>query len=97
MKISDTLLRPIITEKTTSNLGTDRTYAFEVGLNANKHEIAQAIQTLYGVKVDTVRTIVVRGKSKRFGKHSGKLGNWKKAYVTLSAGSTINLYETPSA
>jgi len=97
MKISDTLLRPIITEKTTSNLGTDRTYAFEVGLTANKHEIAKAIETLYGVKVDTVRTIVVRGKSKRFGKHSGKLGNWKKAYVTLSAGSTINLYETPSA
>lgn len=97
MKLSDTLIRPLVTEKTTSNLGTDRTYAFEVGLTANKHEIASAIETLYGVKVDTVRTIVVRGKTKRFGKHTGKRSNWKKAYITLSVGSTLNLYETPSA
>ena len=97
MKLSDTLIRPLITEKTTSNLGTERTYAFEVGLTANKHEIAQAVEALYGVKVSQVRTIVVRGKMKRFGKHSGKRSNWKKAYITLAQGSTLNLYETPSA
>ena len=61
------------------------------------HEIAQAVEALYGVKVSQVRTIVVRGKMKRFGKHSGKRSNWKKAYITLAQGSTLNLYETPSA
>lgn len=97
MKLSDTLIRPLVTEKTTSHLGTDRTYAFEVGLTANKHEIAAAIESVYGVKVETVRTIVMRGKAKRFGKHTGKRSNWKKAYITLAQGATLNLYEAPSA
>ena len=97
MNLSDTLLRPIITEKTTSHLGTDRTYAFEVGLSANKHQIASAIEGFYGVKVEKVRTQVMRGKIKRFGRFTGKRSNWKKAYVTLAVGESINLYEAPSA
>lgn len=96
MNLSDVLIRPLVTEKTSTHLG-EGTFAFEVGLNANKHQIANAIEDFYGVKVDTVRTLVVRGKSKRFGRHNGKRSNWKKAYVTLSAGETINLYEAPSA
>jgi large subunit ribosomal protein L23 len=97
MQLSDTLIRPLITEKTTSHLGTEQTYAFEVGLKANKHQIAEAIEDYYGVKVAKVRTQIVRGKTKRFGRHIGKRSNWKKAYVTLAPGDTINLYEAPSA
>jgi len=93
MELKDTLVRPIITEKTTTFLGNDRTYAFEVGLSSNKRQVKRAIENFYGVQVDTVRTLVVRGKSKRFGRHYGKRRNWKKAYVTLADGHSINIYE----
>ena len=93
MELSDILVRPLVTEKSTSNLGTARTYAFEVGMSANKIQITNAITSFYGVEVDCVRTMIVRGKVKRFGKHHGKRINWKKAYVTLSEGHELNLYE----
>jgi large subunit ribosomal protein L23 len=93
MELSDILVRPLVTEKSTSGLGSDRTYAFEVGLSANKIQISGAVKAFYGVEVDSVRTVVMRGKSKRFGKHYGKRSNWKKAYVTLSEGHALNLYE----
>jgi large subunit ribosomal protein L23 len=93
MELKDILLRPIVTEKSTTNIGGESTYAFEVGLKANKIEIRRAIEALYGVSVDQVRTIVVRGKVKRFGRHQAKRSNWKKAYVTLTDGHSINIYE----
>jgi large subunit ribosomal protein L23 len=93
MDIKDTLVRPIITEKSTSHLGLDRTYAFEVGLTANKYDVKRAIEQFYGVSVEAVRTQVLRGKSKRFGRYAGKRSNWKKAYVTLSEGHSLNLFE----
>ena len=93
MEMKDILVRPIITEKSTTNLGGDNTYAFEVGLKANKVQIKRAIEAFYGVQVDTVRTLVMRGKVKRFGRHHSKRSNWKKAYVTLADGQSINIYE----
>ncbi|MCB9676508.1 MAG: 50S ribosomal protein L23 [Alphaproteobacteria bacterium] len=93
MELKDTLVRPIITEKSTTFLGNDRTYAFEVGLSANKRAVKRAIESFYGVEVESVRTLVVRGKMKRFGRHYGKRSNWKKAYVTLAEGHSINIYE----
>jgi large subunit ribosomal protein L23 len=93
MELSDILVRPIVTEKSTSDLGSDRTYAFEVGISANKVQISKAVKSFYGVDVDDVRTMIVRGKVKRFGKHHGRRSNWKKAYVTLSEGHELNLYE----
>ena len=93
MELKNTLIRPIITEKTSLYLGNDRTYCFEVGLDANKFQIRKAIESFYGVEVEKVRTLVVRGKVKRFGRHYGKRKNWKKAYVTLSEGHALNLYE----
>ncbi len=93
MEMKDTLVRPIITEKSTSHLGTDRTYAFEVGLAASKLDVKRAIEMFYGVNVSKVRTQVVRGKTKRFGRFTGKRSNWKKAYVTLSEGQSLNLFE----
>lgn len=93
MELKDCLIRPLITEKTTTWLGTERTYAFEVGLGANKIQIKNAIEAYYGVSVDRVYTTVVRGKTKRFGRHYGKRKNWKKAYVTVAEGDSIPLFE----
>lgn len=93
MQLNETLVRPIITEKSSMFLGDEQTFAFEVGLNSNKHQIKTAIQRFYGVDVDKIRTMVVRGKVKRFGRHHGKRSNWKKAYVTLAAGQSLPLFE----
>lgn len=93
MLLKDTLVRPLVTEKTTSLLGTDRTYAFEVAIDATKPRIKQAVELHYGVQVASVTTAVVRGKVKRFGRFYGKRKNWKKAFVTLVEGQTLNLFE----
>ena len=93
MLLKDTLVRPLVTEKSTTGLASERTHAFEVALDADKNRIKRAIEEFYGVKVDTVRTMVIRGKTKRFGRHFGKRKNWKKAYVTLAEGETINVFE----
>jgi len=92
MELSDILIRPLVTEKTTSQL-TAEAVAFEVGIKANKVQIRKAIESFYGVEVDTVRTSIVRGKTKRHGRHYGKRRNWKKAYVTLKDGHHINVFE----
>ena len=92
MEMKDVLVRPIVTEKSTTNLP-ENTFAFQVGLGANKVQIKRAVERFYGVRVRTVRTLVVRGKMKRFGRRQAKRSNWKKAYVTLADGHTINIYE----
>ena len=93
MEMKDTLVRPIITEKSTNDLGTDRTYAFEVGLAANKADIKRAVETIFHVKVADVRTMQLRGKVKRQGRWVGKRNDWKKAIVTLGADQKIDLFE----
>ncbi|TVQ91740.1 MAG: 50S ribosomal protein L23 [Deltaproteobacteria bacterium] len=93
MELKDILVRPIVTEKTTVHLGNDNTYAFEVNLKANKNQVKHAIEQYYGVSVADVRTLVMRGKVKRFGRHHSKRSNWKKAYVTLADGESINIFE----
>ncbi len=93
MEMKDILIRPIVTEKSTTYLGSEQTYAFEVGLEANKIQVKRAVEQFYEVNVTEVRTIVVRGKVKRFGRHHSKRSNWKKAYVKLADGDSINLYE----
>ena len=68
--------------------------AAEVLLDKLKEmQIKRAVERFYGVRVRTVRTLVVRGKVKRFGRRTAKRSNWKKAYVTLAEGQTINIYE----
>lgn len=93
MDITDILVRPIVTEKTMSQLQSEQEYAFEVGTRANKIQIKQAIEDFYGVQVADVRTLVMRGKVKRHGRHFGKRRNWKKAYVRLADGHSLNLYD----
>ena len=92
MLLKDTLVRPIVTEKSTTSLGNDRTHAFEVTIDSDKLRVKKAIEEYYGVKVECVRTLIVRGKVKRFGRHFGKRRNWKKAYVTLAEGETLNVF-----
>lgn len=93
MNIQDILVRPLVTEKTTSQLTGENQVAFEVGLAANKIEIKTAVEAYYGVKVADVRTLIVRGKFKRSGRFNGKRSNWKKAYVRLAPGESLNLDE----
>lgn len=84
--------RPLITEKVVSAQALDNTVGFEVAPEANKVEIKKAVEELWKVNVTQVRTLVVRGKTKRFGQRMGKRSNWKKAYVTLKEGDKIDLF-----
>ncbi|MDK9712020.1 50S ribosomal protein L23 [Acidaminobacter sp.] len=82
----DVIIRPIVTEK--SMMGTsEKKYTFEVHKDANKTEIRQAVETIFGVKVEKVNTMNVDGKVKRQGKYVGKTSSWKKAIVKLAPGS----------
>ena len=92
-ELHDILIKPLITEKTARLQAANNTYVFEVGLDSNKVQIKRAVESLFGVHVQSVRTAVVRGKTKRFGRHYGKRSNWKKALVTLSEGDQLNFFE----
>ncbi len=87
MKIAqDIVLAPVITEKSMAGI-VDKKYTFKVAKDANKIEIAEAVEKLFKVKVQKVNTISVRGKEKRMGRYSGYTASWKKAIVTLEADS----------
>jgi large subunit ribosomal protein L23 len=93
MGIRNVLVRPLVTEKATSDeVHGKNIYVFEVALDSAKSDIKEAIEAYYSVDVEKVRTMIVRGKSKRFGRHFGKRSNWKKAYVTLASDSTIDIF-----
>ena len=87
------LKRPLVTEKTNALRDERNDYSFEVAPNANKVEIRQAVESLFNVKVKSVRTAVVRGKFRRTRHGVGQRPNWKKAIVTLVEGQTIELFE----
>jgi large subunit ribosomal protein L23 len=86
----DVIRKPIITEKSTlaSEAGA---VVFEVAIEANKPQIKEAIETLFGVKVKAVNTTITKGKAKRFRGQMGKRKDVKKAYVTLEDGNTIDV------
>lgn len=89
----DIIKRPIITEMSSAQMEANK-YTFEVDKNANKTEIKQAIEAIFGVKVTNINTQNVSGKPKRFGRFSGYTSDWKKATVTLSADSkAIEFFE----
>ena len=93
-ELHDILLRPLITEKTNRLQGEQNVYVFQVGETANKLQIKQAVEAVFGVQVAEVRTLRVRGKNKRFGRFQGRRSNWKKAYVQLAEGSSLNFFES---
>ena len=83
----DVIVKPIITERSMEQMPSKK-YTFAVALKATKVEIKQAIETVFpGVKVEKVATMRYLGKVKRMGAHEGKRADWKKAVVTLTAGS----------
>ena len=87
------LIRPLITEKNSLQREEHNAYVFEVHRDANKHQIKAAIEELFAVKVQEVRTLVQRGKNKRVGKYTGKKRNFKKAFVTLADNGSIDFFE----
>lgn len=86
MAAQDIIIRPIITEKSMSGM-TEKKYTFEVAKDANKIEIAKAVEELFNVKVAKVNTLHVRGHMRRQGRNEGYTPSWKKAYVTLKEDS----------
>jgi large subunit ribosomal protein L23 len=93
MNIYSVIKKPHVTEKTSLGSDSNNTVAIVVDKAANKIEIKQALENLFKVKVADVRTVTVAGKVKRSGKASGKRSNWKKAYVTLQEGQSIDFFE----
>lgn len=85
------IVRPIVTEKS-NELSEFNQYTFEVHKAANKIEVRKAVEMVFGVRVNDVRTQVVRGDLKRVGAHTGRKPSWKKAIVTLHDEDTIDLY-----
>ncbi len=84
--------RPLVTEKSTLLQEAGPVVTLEVSLDANKIEIKKAVEKAFDVKVKNVNTSLVAGKVKRFGKNFGKRSNWKKAFVTLEEGSSIDFF-----
>lgn len=88
----DIILKPIITEDSMERLQNGK-YTFKVAKDANKIEIAKAVEELFDVKVARVNTISVKGKMKRMGRSVGFRPDWKKAIVTLEGEKTIEFFD----
>jgi large subunit ribosomal protein L23 len=91
--LTRTIVRPIVTEKSSAAFQERGEYTFEVHPDANKTAIRQAIETLFGVKVTGVWTMQQRGKPRRMGGKAGLRPHWKKAIVTLRDGDSIEVFE----
>lgn len=88
----DVILTPVVSEKSYGLIDEGR-YTFIVHPSSNKTEIKQAIESIFGVKVDSVNTMNRKGKRKRFGTTFGQRKNTKRAIVTLRDGETIDIFE----
>ena len=92
MSVYDIIRRPIVTEKGVSKKESERTLCFEVAAEANKTQVKAAIEQLFKVKVEEVRTLSNAGKLRRRGRTSGYRSDWKKAYIRLKPGQKIPEY-----
>ncbi len=93
MDARDIILAPVVTEKSVT-LMADKKYTFKVDKNANKIQIAKAVEEIFGVKVAKVNTISMKGAKRRMGRFEGYRPDWKKAIVTLTADSkTIEFFD----
>jgi large subunit ribosomal protein L23 len=86
MNVYEVIRRPLITEKGQDKKDNERTLVFEVAAEANKTQVKQAVEKLFKVKVDDVRTATFEGKMRRRGRFTGYRSDWKKAYVKLKEG-----------
>ncbi|MHB1644953.1 MAG: 50S ribosomal protein L23 [Candidatus Acididesulfobacter diazotrophicus] len=85
--------RVILSEKSLGLRETQNVYVFNVNKHVNKNEIKISVEKFFNVKVDSIKTLINRGKFKRIGKYTGKLSNTKKAYVKLKEGQRIKALE----
>jgi large subunit ribosomal protein L23 len=93
--VFDVVTSPLITEKGTMVGELGNQFVFRVRRDANKDQIRHAIETLFKVKVEKVRTLNLLGKMRRVGRHAGRRPDWKKAYVTLVEGQRIDFFDNP--
>jgi len=89
MTLYQVIKRPLVTEKGVTKKDSERTLVFEVHADANKTQVKSAVEKLFKIKVDEVRTATFEGKLRRRGKFAGYRSDWKKAYVKLKAGEKV--------
>jgi large subunit ribosomal protein L23 len=89
MTIHDTLVRPLVTEKSITKKEGERTLCFQVAKDANKIMVKKAVEKLFNVKVEEVRTATFDGKLRRRGRFAGYRSDWKKAYVKIAEGQKV--------
>nr|CRH06678.1 50S ribosomal protein L23 [Candidatus Magnetococcus massalia] len=87
------LLAPLVTEKSTMVLERSNSVSFKVATWANKKQVKEAVEKIFNVEVESVKTINQNGKIKRFGRVEGKRSDWKKAMVKLKEGQSIDLMD----
>ncbi len=92
MNAREVLIRPVVSEKSYELLAANK-YTFRVHPRAHKTQVRQAVEEIFGVRVEDVRTLNVRSKPKRRGYTSGRTREWKKAVVQLHAEDSIELFE----
>ncbi|MDD5303240.1 MAG: 50S ribosomal protein L23 [Elusimicrobia bacterium] len=90
------LVRPLLTERGTGIQEKYNQYLFEAAPDATKTDIKRAVETMFKVEVEKIRTMVVPGKFRRFGRGGGMRPDWKKAIVTVAKGQKID-FATPAA
>ena len=93
MNIYQIIKRPVITERSNVLQEKENRYVFAVNPGANKYQVKEAVEKLYNVSVEDVRTMMVKGKLKRMGKFQGYRTGWKKAIVKLAPGQKIQVIE----
>ena len=93
MNVYQVLIRPIVTEKSMGQAQELNQYTFEVALKSNKQQIADAVSQLFNVTVTDVRTVITKGKQRRWGRNMYKTASHKKAVVTLIEGESIEFFE----
>ena len=93
LDIYSAVIKPVVTEKSSAAYGVRREYAFRVHSRATKRQIKDAIEQLFDVRVVRVRTSQQRAKRKTLGRTQGVRASWKKAYVTLHAEDSIEVFE----
>jgi large subunit ribosomal protein L23 len=92
MNLYEVIVRPIVTEKGVTKKEAENTLCFEVPAGANKVQIRNAVEKLFKVKVEDVRTSITAGKLRRRGRYTGYRSDWKKAYVRLKPGQKMPEY-----
>lgn len=88
-RLYQVLLAPRVTEKSVGMAENANQYVFKVATDATKAEVKAAVETLFEVSVEDVKTLNMKGKRKNFGRRAGKRSDWKKAYIRLAEGHSL--------